>query len=215
MGWCLSSFCFCRSCGDRQFREARFSPPAAREETCLTGSPGLVVDSTVSDSFALDLRQLEFLEAARRGEPAARRIGERSRGLCSIPRLAGCDPLAATNLGEPLDSSSPCFGFLPIISVSSGSRIEGGRGQGVLLADGDLELADAFDFYGVVVVAGRLYDCGAGTRVTGLVPCGTARVTPHGLPGSVPLPYLAVPLHVRRVGSIPLRPLSGHGWSRF
>jgi len=133
----------------------------------------------------------------------------------SIRRPAAVTLWATVNLGKPLDSSSPCFGFFPIIGVSSGSRIEGGRGQGVLLADGDLELADGFDFYGVVVVAGRLTIAGAGTRVTGLVllrhsPSDTARLT--GV-GSVALSRCAIRRAAGR--STPLRPLSGRSWSRF
>lgn len=182
--------------------------------TCLTGSPGLVVDSTVSDSLLSTYGSWNFtrLRAA-----ANQQLGGLVSGPGPVldPATGGCDPLAATNLGEPLDSSSRCFGFFPIISVSSGSRIEGGRGQGVLLADGDLELADGFDFYGVVVVAGRLTIAGAGTRVTGLVllrhsPSDTARLT--GV-GSVALSRCAIRRAAGR--STHLRPLSGRSWSRF
>jgi hypothetical protein len=182
--------------------------------SCLTGSPGFVVDSTVSDSLLSTYGRWNFtnLRAA---------ANQQLTGLVSSPgpvvdpATGRCDPSAATNFGEPIDSSSRCFGFFPIVSVSSGSRIEGGRGQGVLLADGDLELADGFDFYGVVVVAGRLTIAGAGTRVTGLVllmhgPSDTARLT--GV-GSVALSRCAIARAEGR--STPLRPLSGRSWGRF
>jgi hypothetical protein len=182
--------------------------------SCLTGSPGFVVDSSVSDSLLSTYGSwnLTSLRAAANQQLTGLVTGP---GPVLDPATGRCDPSAATNLGEPLDSSSRCFGFFPIIGVSSGSRIEGGRGQGVLLADGDLELADGFDFYGVVVVAGRLTIAGAGTRVTGLVllrhsPSDTARLT--GV-GSVALSRCAIARAAGR--STPLRPLSGQSWGRF
>jgi len=182
--------------------------------SCLTGSPALVVDSTASDSLLSTYGSWNFM----RLRAAA---NQQLSGLVSSPgpvldaATGRCDPSAATNFGEPLDSSSRCFGFFPIISVASGARIERGRGQGVLLADGDLELADGFDFYGVMVVAGRLTIAGVGTRVTGLVllrhsPSDTARLT--GV-GSVALSRCAIARAAGR--STPLRPLSDRSWSRF
>ncbi|HSE68244.1 MAG TPA: hypothetical protein VLB12_14750 [Gemmatimonadales bacterium] len=183
--------------------------------SCLTGSPSLMVDSTVSDSL------LSHFGGAWDFTTLRAAASQHLAGLISAPGPAldsvtsRCNPTAPTNLGEPLDSSSPCFPFFPIISVASGSRIERGRGQGVLLADGDLELADGFEFYGVVVVAGRLTIAGAGTRVTGLVllrhsPSDTARLT--GV-GSVALSRCAIARAAGR--STPLRLLSGRSWSRF
>jgi hypothetical protein len=182
--------------------------------SCLTGSPGLVVDSTASDSLLSTYGAWNFttLRSA---------ATQHFAGLVSSPSPAldpatgRCDPSATVNLGEPLDSSNSCFRFFPIITVAPGSRIEQGRGQGLLLADGDLELADGFDFYGVVVVAGRLTIMGAGTRITGLVllrhsPSDTARLT--GV-GSVALSRCAIARAAGR--STPLRPLLHRSWSRF
>ena len=143
-----------------------------------------MVDSTVSDSLLSSFGVWDFttLRAAARQHLA----GVVSAPIPVLDSVTGrCDPSVTTNLGEPLDPSSPCFRFFPIASVGPGSRIERGRGQGLLLADGDLELADGFDFYGVVIVAGRLTILGPGTRVTGLVllrhsPSDTARLTGAG-----------------------------------
>ena len=182
--------------------------------TCLTGNPALVVDSTASDSLLSSFGAWDFtaLRAA---------AGQQLAGVISAPgpvldSVTGrCDPAFPANLGEPLDPTSPCFRFFPIASVAPGSRIERGRGQGVLLADGDLELADGFDFYGVIVVAGRLTMVGPGTRITGLVllrhsPSDTARLTG---PGEVALSRCAITRAAGR--SVPLRPLPGGSWSRF
>ncbi|HSE67369.1 MAG TPA: hypothetical protein VLB12_10295 [Gemmatimonadales bacterium] len=182
--------------------------------SCLTGSRGFVIDSTVSDSLLSSFGAWDYMSLR---AAASRHLA----GVISAPgpvldSVTGrCDPTLTTNLGEPLDPSNPCFRFFPIVSVAPGSRIERGRGQGLLLADGDLELADGFDFYGVIVVAGRLTIVGSGTRVTGLVllrhaPSDTARLTG---PGAVALSRCAITRAAGR--STPLRPLSGQSWGRF
>jgi hypothetical protein len=182
--------------------------------SCLTGSPALEVDSTASDSLLSSFGPWDFttLRAAA-SQHLAGLIADPAPALDSVS--GRCDPAVPANLGEPLDPSSPCFRFFPIASVTPGSRIERGRGQGVLLADGDLELADGFDFYGVIVVAGRLTMVGPGTRITGLVllrhsPSDTARLTG---PGEVALSRCAITRAAGR--SVPLRPLPGGSWSRF
>jgi len=182
--------------------------------SCLTGNPGLTVDSTVSDSLLSSFGAWDFTTLRTAAiQHLAGVISAPSPALDSV--TGRCDRTVTTNLGEPLNPSSPCFAFFPIVSVGPGSRIERGRGQGLLLADGDLELADGFDFYGVVIVAGRLTILGPGTRVTGLIllrhsPSDTARLT--GV-GAVALSRCAITRAAGR--SVPLRPLPGGSWSRF
>jgi hypothetical protein len=182
--------------------------------SCLTGNPALVVDSTVSDSLLSSFGTWDFMTL--RASASQHLAGVVTAPAPVLDSVTGrCDPMVTANLGEPLDPASPCFRFFPITSVAPGSRIEGGRGQGLLLADGDLELADGFDFYGVMVVAGRLTVLGPGTRITGLVllrhtPSDTARLTSTG---SVALSRCAISRAAAR--SVPLRALPGAGWSRF
>lgn len=72
-----------------------------------------------------------------------------------------CDRSAAANWGSP-SSSDPCFDFAPLISAASDIRVEGGRGQGILLAAGDVEFAGGSEFRGVVVAGGDvLVEAGA------------------------------------------------------
>ena len=182
--------------------------------SCLTGNPALVVDSTASDSLLSSFGAWDFTTLRAVASPHL--AGVVTAPAPALDSVTGrCDPTATTNLGEPLDPASPCFRYFPITSIAPGSRIERGRGQGLLLADGDLELADGFDFYGVVIVAGRLTIVGPGTRITGLVllrhsPSDTARLTGAG---AVTLSRCAITRAAGR--SVPVRPLPGGSWSRF
>ena len=81
-----------------------------------------------------------------------------------------CELDAAANWGEPLaaDGGVPeCFGFLPIVYAPGDLTLAGGRGQGVLLVRGDLELSGGTEFTGVVIVLGRVITSGVGGRITG------------------------------------------------
>ncbi len=81
-----------------------------------------------------------------------------------------CDRTVAWNWGAPEVPGHPCFEHLPIIYSMLDLRIAaGGKGQGVLLVEGDLEIDNGFEFYGLVVVRGSLSVGGVGTRMYGAV----------------------------------------------
>jgi hypothetical protein len=81
-----------------------------------------------------------------------------------------CDQTVAWNWGAPEAPGHPCFEHLPIIYSVRDLRIAaGGTGQGVLLVEGDLEIDDGFEFFGLVVVRGSLSVGGEGTQLYGAV----------------------------------------------
>jgi hypothetical protein len=134
---------------------------------CLTGAPPVVLDSTVSDSALATFGTVTFGSLV---STAPRLSGPTIvLGPALDPRTGQCDAAVPANMGDPLDSTSACFRYLPIVAVAPGGRLSGGRGQGILLAEGDLDLGDGVEFYGVVVVRGRLRMLGSGSRLTGLV----------------------------------------------
>lgn len=95
------------------------------------------------------------------------------------PAAAGgrCDPGAGTNWGEPYagpGSTAECFDFLPIVYAPGDLTVAGGRGQGVLLVRGDLDLSGGVEFTGIIVVLGRVTTSGAGGHVTGSLLVGGA-----------------------------------------
>jgi hypothetical protein len=62
-----------------------------------------------------------------------------------------------------------CGDHFPHVHSGGDLKVSGGRGQGMLVVDGDLELVGGFVFAGVIVVRGRLRIGGIGTAVTGAV----------------------------------------------
>lgn len=68
-----------------------------------------------------------------------------------------CDASAQANLGDPLrllGSDSPCFAFFPLVHAEGDLRLSGGAGQGMLVVDGSLTLAEGARFTGVLLVRG-------------------------------------------------------------
>jgi hypothetical protein len=72
-----------------------------------------------------------------------------------------------TNWGDPLDPTGPCGNYFPIIYSENTLRINGDRGQGVLIVNGDLEVQGNFEFFGPVIVKGHLKTTGTGGHFNG------------------------------------------------
>ena len=100
------------------------------------------------------------------------------------PRLdAGgyCDKGHRANWGEPMRPGTydpnmngaltpECYNYFPIIYAPNGLSLNGnGRGQGILLVQGNLEINGSFDWYGVAVVTNDIVRGNGSARVMGAV----------------------------------------------
>lgn len=73
-----------------------------------------------------------------------------------------CNTSVETNWGEPTPAvpTDPCFNYFPIIYHNGNLKLQGGRGQGILLVEGDLSASGGMVFYGPVFVTGTLSTTG-------------------------------------------------------
>lgn len=73
-----------------------------------------------------------------------------------------CDTGVETNWGEPIPAlaTDPCFDYFPIIYHNGNLKLQGGRGQGILLVEGDLTATGGMVFFGPVFVTGTLSTSG-------------------------------------------------------
>ena len=62
-----------------------------------------------------------------------------------------------------------CQSYYPIIHATGQIKLQTGRGQGVLLADGDVELRGNFVWDGIILALGQVKTNGSGNKVTGAV----------------------------------------------
>jgi hypothetical protein len=85
-----------------------------------------------------------------------------------------CDVANSNNWGEPLAAPAAgvvtqCQGYFPIIYSPGDMVVNTGRGQGILLVAGNLNVQGNFIFDGIVIVLGSLQTAGTGNKVTGAV----------------------------------------------
>ena len=92
------------------------------------------------------------------------------------PTLAGspavCDTGNSLNWGEPnrnAGSVVECYRHLPIIYSPGNLHLTGGRGQGILLVQGDLQMQGGFEFTGIVLVRGTVNTTANSSKVTGAI----------------------------------------------
>ena len=91
------------------------------------------------------------------------------------PQVSGSPPQClisdTLNWGEPSHSGpyAACAYHYPVIHSPGSLSLTGGRGQGTLLVDGDLELGGGFEFTGLVIVLGTVRNGPGGGTILGSV----------------------------------------------
>lgn len=104
-------------------------------------------------------------------------------GLCQSNSL---------NWGEPNHTSpaGACDSYFPVIHVLGDLKVTTGRGQGILLVDGDFTVAGNFTFDGAVIARGGLKMSGTGNKIVGAVMAASVSVNDDvSLSGNTSLLY--------------------------
>lgn len=119
------------------------------------GVPPTLQNPTLKESDVLGTRTFAELAAS------ANKILTTSTITGLAPVVKGtpavCDESVQTNWGAPTDPTSPCYGYFPIIYHKGNMSLSGnGAGQGILLVEGDLDVAGNVSFYGPVIVMGAI-----------------------------------------------------------
>ncbi|MEP7325576.1 MAG: hypothetical protein ABI836_06485 [Gemmatimonadota bacterium] len=180
--------------------------------SCLRGMPPILADTALAGSVSAAIAPLTYAALAARATRAPGGI------VASVgPTLAGvppaCDASDPLNWGEPDHASpGPCTGLMPVIHASGDLTIGGGRGQGVLLVDGDLILGGGFDFFGLVVVQGRLTSGAGGAHITGAVAARSLNIPPAG---RIDVDYSACVLRNVLRGPSQVTPLLYRSWAQL
>jgi hypothetical protein len=135
--------------------------------SCIAGDPPVGVDPSINDSTFFDYGDMDWAAlVSMANKPLAPGT---YTGI--QPQYAGatCNVGHPLNWGDPLNPSSPCGGYFPIIYISGNAAINGNFGQGILLVDGDLSVQGGFQFFGIVIVRQALKTTGTGGHFNGAV----------------------------------------------
>ncbi len=131
---------------------------------CLAGAPPVLRDSAAAGGT--------LAAWATRAAAEIRSLADKwvqSGTLTPAPRSSGGACLVGdpANWGDPDSPGSACGDHFPVIHASGDLELLGGRGQGVLLVDGDLVVRGGFRFRGPVVVNGHLTTTSEGGHFSG------------------------------------------------
>jgi len=129
--------------------------------------------------------------------------------------LAGgaCNTADSYNWGDPLRAGGKCEGHFPIIYVTGDARINGVRGQGVLLVEGDLEVQGGFEFYGPVIAKGRLKTTGTGGHFNGGVMAANVDLEQNQVLGNAVISFSNCAIQTALRMSAPLTPVRQRAWA--
>jgi hypothetical protein len=131
--------------------------PAGGQDS-LPGLVRLEADTAVGDTALLERSGLDWeaLVALADRTYAGPAVGPLTPGPAALG--SACNASARDNWGEPRRQApgAPCENYFPVIYVDGDLTLAGGRGQGILLVRGDLDITGGAEFTGLVVTTGRL-----------------------------------------------------------
>lgn len=130
-----------------------------------------------------------------------------------------CNTANQMNWGEPRRSGggyvSQCTAYFPII-YGSGTQLKvaaGGRGQGLLLVEGDLEISGGFEWTGLIIAKGGIKVTGNGNKITGaLLAQDVALDDQNSIAGNTTLQYSSCAISKALAGTGSARPLTQRSW---
>jgi Tfp pilus assembly protein PilX len=135
--------------------------------SCIEGSPRIETDPTVNSGTFNQFGDLDFSDLAAMADKV---VGGTISGIGPTTNLGppvSCRTADLANWGDPLNPAGVCGNYFPIIYSPGDVRLSGGWGQGILLVGGDLEIAGGTEFYGPVIVQGRIRSTGTGGHIFG------------------------------------------------
>jgi hypothetical protein len=134
--------------------------------SCLNGDPDIQETPLAGDDETYfeygDVAWAELIASANKVYAA----GEVKTGIAPVVLNGVCHTASATNWGDP-DRTGPCGTYFPVIYAKGNLHLNGGRGQGILLVEGDLEVNGGFQFFGPVIARGHLKTTGTGGHFNG------------------------------------------------
>ena len=132
-----------------------------------------------------------------------------------------CNRANQLNWGEPWRSPTPgvvsqCQGYFPVIYSPGSLQLQTGRGEGILLVDGDLDVRGNFEFTGLIIVTGQLKSNGTGNKITGGVLAQNADLGDlTTLIGNPVANYSACAVSKALSSSASVKPLTERSWAQL
>jgi hypothetical protein len=133
----------------------------------IVGSPPVVTDPSAADT----LHYLQFGDeswASLTGRASVVLPPNATVTPMPLVSAGSCDRTASANWGDP-HRATACADYFPIIRAQGDLVVRGGRGQGILLVDGDVTFENGAEFAGVVITQDDVVIASSGAQLLGLV----------------------------------------------
>lgn len=184
-------------------------PDVAAEPDMTTEELSDFGDVDLSDLIAMATKIYEHGEAPNNMAPVT--MTDSNDNLVCNTGLRG-------NWGEPNrppDPATPeCASHYPVIYGKGDLELQTGRGQGILIVEGDLRLTGNMKFYGVVIVLGSFFTAGTGNHVNGsLIVHGNGDLDSESISEGNSLVQFASCRIQDAFGDLPIRPFASRSWT--
>lgn len=131
---------------------------------------------------------------------------------------ARCNRTDQNNWGEPLRTGSytpQCTTYSPIIYFDGNAKVTNGRGQGILLINGDLSIAGNFSWTGLVIAIGQVKTGNGTSQVTGAIMANNADIGDQtNFSGTPVVSYSKCAIDYVLNSSAVARPLAMRSWGQ-
>lgn len=183
-------------------------------ESTMTGTPLFTQDTSITAASLTSFGDMSWDDLAGLAD-----IRYTSDPGTIAPSVAGgqCDRSLQDNWGDPLDPTSPCFNYFPIIHIdyTGEASLNTGYGQGILLVEGDVRVNGGFEFYGPVFIKGTLTTNGSGGHFWGGVVAANADLDTNTVLGDAVITYSSCAVSRALLNNAALtrnRPLAMRSW---
>lgn len=183
--------------------------------SCIAGSPQIMVDTTINTSSFTQFGSTSFSQLAAEADKTVSGTLTGVGPTFNAGPPVTCRTSDLLNWGDPINNTSACFSYFPVIYAPGNLNISGGIGQGILLVQGDLTVQGGFQFYGPVIVLGTVSSTGTGGHFFGGLMASNASLDVTLFSGNSVVDYSACAITRALNGVGKVRPLAEHSWAQL
>ncbi len=159
----------------------------------VQGDPAVLNDTTITDSTFLKFGDLTYNDLAAMATITFTSSLSAANIIYPVGTATTCNAAVQTNWGDPDPAISPyvagCVNYFPFIHVMGDLTAQNGKGQGILLVDGNVYVQGNFEFFGPVIVRGTLTTQGNGNHFSGGVMAANINLSTNTVLGNAEVSY--------------------------
>lgn len=189
-----------------------------QKASSVTGSPLVTRDPLAADSNTY-VRYGDETWQALVAQANITITGGEGPNAAPVAINGSCDKSNTSNWGEPLrtaGSIAPCYNYFPIIYSTGSLHINNGRGQGILLVDGDIRMNGNFQWYGLIVARDDIIKGNGTADIHGAVMARNANIAdPSEVLGNITFRYSQCSLERAMRGSAQVVQAKERAWTEL